>query len=157
MIREKSIDSYERCRPELIYNVHTPPELFAVLVSILAPLVESLVKFLHERVISNDLFLHIYCAPAPNLLTFGKFTLGTITLCRALGASLGAFFGLPYGWYLYLYSSPASPPLPSVCHGMLPGATVTFASDVADVGFFPVRGPVLAKSRPKRELPRGVS
>lgn len=27
--------------------------------------------------------------------TFGKLTFGTITLCKALGASLGGFFGSP--------------------------------------------------------------
>lgn len=35
-------------------------------------------------------------------VTFGKLTLGTMTLCRALGASLGGFLGSPPGWYWYL-------------------------------------------------------
>ncbi len=32
--------------------------------------------------------------------TFGKLTLGTMTLCKALGASFGGFLGSPPGWYL---------------------------------------------------------
>lgn len=120
--------------------------------------------------------------------TFGKLTFGTMTLWRALGASLGGFLGSPPGWYCcrnqnvshwcykiigatksaksrgvarkgavqrpqrtsrcvngiqglltYLKCSRASSPLVlSVCHGMLPAATLTFASDVADVGLRPV-------------------
>jgi len=33
-------------------------------------------------------------------LTFGRLTLGTMTLCKALGASFGGFRGSPPGWYL---------------------------------------------------------
>ena len=78
-----------------------------------------------------------------------------MTLCNALGASLGGFFGSPPGWYLYLklvrllnradfdhssylYSSRAlSPLVASLCQGMLPWATETFDSEVADVGLRP--------------------
>ena len=88
-------------------------------------------------------------------LTFGKLTLGTMTLCKALGASFGGFLGSPPGWYLwghqycssrevtfhpywYLKCSLASSPLVlSVCHGKLPGTMLTFASEVADVGLRP--------------------
>lgn len=62
-----------------------------------------------------------------------------MTLCNALGASFGGFFGSPCGWYLYLYSSRALFE-ESCCQGMLPCATVTFDSDVADVGLRPMRG-----------------
>jgi len=63
--------------------------------------------------------------------TFGRLTLGMMTECSALGASLGALATLPPGWYWYL------PPWLSPCHGML--ATLTpLSSDVADVGLLPV-------------------
>lgn len=70
--------------------------------------------------------------------TFGKLTLGTMTLCNALGASLGGFLGSPPGWYWYLKSCLAASPLElSVCHGIVPGATFTLASEVAEVGLPP--------------------
>lgn len=73
-----------------------------------------------------------------NKPTFGKLTLGTMTLCNALGASFGGFLGSPAGWYWYLKSCLAASPLElSVCHGMVPGATFTLASEVAEVGLPP--------------------
>jgi len=72
-----------------------PPNL---LVAVLAPLVESLVEFLGHM--SNFLAFSIQGACS----TLGRLTLGTMTLCNALGASFGGFFGSPPGWYLYLLS-----------------------------------------------------
>jgi hypothetical protein len=61
-----------------------------------------------------------------------------MTEFNALGASFGAFFGFPPGWYWYLYCSCAAlPSTLSFCHGMLPAAMLTLLSEVADVGFLP--------------------
>jgi hypothetical protein len=47
--------------------------------------------------------------------------------------------GAGLGFSSYLYSSRASSPfVESLCQGMLPWATVTFDSEVADVGLRPV-------------------
>jgi len=60
-------------------------------------------------------------------LTAGRLTLGIITECNALGASLGAAFGSPLGWYWYF-------PVVPDCHGAELGAMLTGASDDDDVG-----------------------
>ena len=75
------------------------------------------------------------------LQTLVRVTFGTMTLCRALGASLGAFFGSPPGWYWYLKCSfcLASPFALDVCHGIVPSAILTGASDEEDVGLRPRR------------------
>lgn len=52
--------------------------------------------------------------------TFGRLTLGTITLCSALGASLGALAGFPPGWYWYL-KSPLLSDGAGCSHGLLLG------------------------------------
>ena len=59
-----------------------------------------------------------------------------MTVFNALGASFGAFFGFPPGWYWYLEAAP--PSFLSLCHGMLPAAMLTLLSEVADVGFLPI-------------------
>ena len=70
--------------------------------------------------------------------TLGKFTLGTITLFRALGASFGALDLSPPGWYWYLKCSSGLLPLElSTCQGMVPSAMLTLTSDDADVGLRP--------------------
>ncbi len=94
--------------------------VYCLLVTVLAPLVVLLVEFLY--VISASFLMYIYgigriaCNSTTFLqydpessgptfrfenlsLTFGRLTLGTITLWRALGASLGGFFGSLPGWY----------------------------------------------------------
>ena len=62
-----------------------------------------------------------------------------MTLCRALGASLGAFLGSPPGWYWYLKCSfcLASPFALDVCQGIVPSAILTGASEEEDVGLRP--------------------
>lgn len=71
-------------------------------------------------------------------LTFVNVTFGTMTVFSALGASLGDLFLSPPGWYWYLKFWPALSPfeLPT-CHGMLPSAILTLASDEAEVGLRP--------------------
>ena len=53
--------------------------------------------------------------------------MGMITECSALGASLGAAFGSPLGWYWYF-------PVVPDCHGAELGAMLTGASDEDEVG-----------------------
>jgi hypothetical protein len=60
-------------------------------------------------------------------LTAGRLTLGIITECSALGASLGAAFGSPPGWYWYF-------PVVPDCHGAEFGAMLTGCSEEEDVG-----------------------
>ena len=68
-----------------------------------------------------------------------RVILGTITLCKALGASLGAFLGSPPGWYWYLKceSGPESALAASFCQGSVPGAMLTGASEDDEVGLRP--------------------
>jgi hypothetical protein len=63
--------------------------------------------------------------------TLGRLTLGTMTECSALGASLGALETSPPGWYWYF------PPWLPPCHGMLATRT-PLSSEMADVGLVPV-------------------
>lgn len=103
-----------------------------------APFPESVPRF-HAK----TRLISVHCLPTDRrkrLRTFGRLTLGTMTLCSALGASFGGFFGSPPGWYWYLKCSLASAPFElSVCHGILPAAMLTFVSDVEEVGLRPER------------------
>lgn len=71
--------------------------------------------------------------------TFVRVTFGKITLCRALGASLGALLGSPPGWYWYLKCSFGDEPsLALSCfQGSVLGAMLTGASEDEDVGLRP--------------------
>jgi len=82
--------------PDLFTESTYDQRLLNLLVAVLAPLVEPFMEFLHEMSEFEAFFLQ------EAWLTLGRFTLGMMTLCNALGASLGGFFGLPPGWYLYL-------------------------------------------------------
>ena len=66
--------------------------------------------------------------------TLGRLTSGMTVTLMALGASFGAFAGLPPGWYRYL---PSEAPL---SQGMDSRAMPTGVSEVAAVGVRPVAG-----------------
>lgn len=112
------------------------------LVSIFAPLIKSIMLGLIKPSINQSAShpkSRMSSLPQTNFrLTFVKVTFGTITVFNALGASLGDLFLSPPGWYWYLKCWPALSPfeLPT-CHGMLPSAILTLASDEAEVGLRP--------------------
>jgi len=85
-------------------------EWYSGLVPVLAPLVVLIMEFLR---IQLTFVLHTKFRKGKH--TFGKLTLGTITECKALGASFGGFLESPPGWYLYLsYSNPHQPTSPII-------------------------------------------
>lgn len=112
------------------------------LVSIFAPLIKSIMLGLIKSSINQSAFhpksLTSSLPQTHFRLTFVKVTFGTMTVFNALGASLGDFFLSPPGWYWYLKFWPALSPfeLPT-CHGMLPSAILTLASEEAEVGLRP--------------------
>lgn len=112
------------------------------LVSIFAPLIKSIMLGLIKSSINQSAFhpkSQTSSLPQTHFrLTFVKVTFGTMTVFNALGASLGDLFLSPPGWYWYLKFWPALSPfeLPT-CHGMLPSAILTLASEEAEVGLRP--------------------
>lgn len=125
-------------------QIHDEIYVDASSVSIFAPLIKSIMLGLDMTCQSiNPHFKfwarrQVFPTNGTSGLTFVNVTFGTMTVFSALGASLGDLFLSPPGWYWYLKFWPALSPfeLPT-CHGMLPSAILTLASDEAEVGLRP--------------------